>query len=170
MAKKMNKQELIEFYSKIHKSYDDQWFNKSNKEVIIKLIDSDFFGRIKLNAKSKIIDYGGGSGIISNFIYEYLKLDNEVLCMDPSQEMINLAVQKKGVKGAVFDSSTISIEKNSIPESYKKVDVIFLMSCANLIKTVDRKRIFNFLKSLLKPRGYIVVNMRPGYTYNLPFP
>lgn len=56
-----------------------------------------------------------------------------------------------------FDPDTISIENNTFPKLYHKVDGIFVKECIHHIPEGDRIRVFKFLHSILKDDGIIVI-------------
>ena len=115
---------------------------------------------LKLSIDDQIIDVGGGTAQISLMIKEDLSMTKPVVSIDPSKEMLNVAMKK----GAITIESTAEDFFATKPNFPLKV--ILMNSCIHHFK--DRDYVFSKMASYMPEGGVCIVCKYPPNT-TLPF-
>lgn len=144
-------------YKSVADQYDSLYsFNQGYYSWLINKV-SEY---LELKQSDRLVDLGGGTGHIAKRIYEHSKLDNDILCVDPSQAMLDKAKELVGVIPYNCDALKFSKEKD---QHYDK------MLLAGIIHYLDQKvEIFEGLFKQLYDKGKILIVTRPKRT-SLPF-
>ena len=103
------------------------------------------FDQIQDIKGKRVLDFGSGFGLVAN----HLAKDNEVLAVEPNQEMVALRAQEHSYQQLVGSLDQLaSLEDASF-------DVIL---CHNVLEYVeDRKLVLEEFTRLLKPRGLLSI-------------
>jgi 2-polyprenyl-3-methyl-5-hydroxy-6-metoxy-1,4-benzoquinol methylase len=139
----MNKSE--KFWDKAANNYDRE--EKSSEPTYIKIVEKT---KKYLNMSDIVLDYGCGTGLISNEIADTVKA---IHALDTSSKMIEIAQKKadgRKIKNIDYAHSTIFDEK------YKRgsFDVILAFYILHLLE--DTHKVMQRINELLKPGGLII--------------
>lgn len=140
---KMNKSE--KFWDKMANNYDPE--EKKDEQTYIKIIEKT---KQYLKISDIVLDYGCGTGLISNEIADNVKV---IHAIDTSSKMIEIAKRKadgRKIENIDYEHSTI------FDERYKKgsFDVILVFYILHLLE--DTPKVMQRINELLKPGGLII--------------
>lgn len=140
---KLNKSE--KFWDKMAKNYDQE--EKKDEQTYIKIIEKT---KKYLKISDIVLDYGCGTGLISNEIADNVKV---IHAIDISSKMIKIAKIKadgRKIENIYFAHSTI------FDERYKRglFDVILVFYILHLLE--DPHKVMQRINELLKPGGLII--------------
>lgn len=139
----MNKSE--KFWDKMANNYDPE--EKKDEQTYIKIIEKT---KQYLKISDIVLDYGCGTGLISNEIADNVKV---IHAIDTSSKMIEIAKRKadgRKIENIDYEHSTI------FDERYKKgsFDVILVFYILHLLE--DTPKVMQRINELLKPGGLII--------------
>ena len=143
----------IEHYRKFALNYDR--FQQVQSRAVANFIQK----HLQLSI-DQIIDVGGGTAQISLMIKEDFNLTKSVVSIDPSQEMLNVAMKN----GAITIESTA--EDFFATEPNFPLNVIFMNSCIHHFENLDF--VFSKMASYMPEDGMCIVCKYPPNT-TLPF-
>jgi trans-aconitate methyltransferase len=72
-------------YQKIGSIFDDLW---SYESEYIQFLTTNIIEYLRLKSTDTLVDLGCGTGIYAKSILKLLKLDNPIICVDPSKKML----------------------------------------------------------------------------------
>jgi 2-polyprenyl-3-methyl-5-hydroxy-6-metoxy-1,4-benzoquinol methylase len=139
----MNKSE--KFWDKSAYKFDEA--EKKDKQTYIRIIDRT---RKYLKSSDTVLDFGCGTGLISNEIADYVKL---IHAIDISSKMIEIAKYKadnRKIQNIQYTHSTI-FDERYISGSF---DVILAFYILHLVE--DNKKTIQRIHNLLKPGGLVI--------------
>jgi 2-polyprenyl-3-methyl-5-hydroxy-6-metoxy-1,4-benzoquinol methylase len=133
------------FWDKTANKYDQE--EKKDEEIRIKIIEKT---KKYLKISDNVLDYGCGTGLISNEIADNVKM---IHAIDTSSKMIEIAKKKadrRKIENIDYVHSTIFDEK------YKRssFDVILVFYILHLLE--DTHEVLQRINELLKPGGLII--------------
>lgn len=133
------------FWDKTANKYDQE--EKKDEEIRIKIIEKT---KKYLKISDNVLDYGCGTGLISNEIADNVKM---IHAIDTSSKMIEIAKKKadrRKIENIDYVHSTIFDEK------YKRssFDVILVFYILHLLE--DTHEVIQRINELLKPGGLII--------------
>jgi tRNA (cmo5U34)-methyltransferase len=107
--------------------------------------------QLPLNTSMSALDFGGGTGILSFILKDYLK---EITLMDNSVEMLRVVNEKIRKSGATnLKTVLFDLEHDSFTQ--KQFDLIYIPMVLHHIKDVEG--IINKFSNLLKPKGFLAI-------------
>jgi len=106
-------------------------------------------------ATLRVVDIGGGTGNFTQKVREAAKLQGDVLCVDNSQEMLNLAASREGVATLLDDAVNFSQR----PE--QRYDRALLKELVHHIPQGDLLKMYEGIFSQLPPGGVALSVTRP---------
>ncbi len=133
------------FWDKMANNYDQE--EKKDEPTYMKIIEKT---KKYLRISDIVLDYGCGTGLISNEIADNVKV---IHAIDTSSKMIEIAKRKadgRKIENIDYEHSTI------FDERYKRgsFDVIFVFSILHLLE--DTHKVMQRINELLKPGGLII--------------
>jgi 2-polyprenyl-3-methyl-5-hydroxy-6-metoxy-1,4-benzoquinol methylase len=139
----MNRSEI--FWDKAANTYDQE--EKKDEQAIIRIIEKT---RKYLNMSDIVLDFGCGTGQISNEIAGNVKL---IHALDTSSKMIEIAKEKAG--GRKIENSDYT-HTSIFDGRYKpgSLDVILAFYILHLVEDTDK--VMERMKELLKPGGLMI--------------
>ena len=115
----------VEHYRKLASQYDKYYEALAHaKATLIQRL-------IPLTKDDQIVDIGGGTAQISLMIHSELKMIHPVVCIDPCQEMLDLASEK----GVIAIQATAEEFLASKPDCHLKV--VLMIGCIHHFKSLD---------------------------------
>ena len=137
-------------YQRIGSIYDDLW---SYSEDYIRFMGLKIIEYLRLTESDNLVDLGCGTGLFSQSIVKQIELDNPVICVDPSQEMLSQIplspqYQTKAEDAVIFVSENSGYNKVYMKEAIHHIDDKELLF-SNLFESLNRVGIF--LLILLPP-------------------
>ena len=111
-------------YKRIGSIYDDLW---SYSEDYIRFMGLRIIEYLRLNSTDSLVDLGCGTGLFTQSIPKEIQLDNPIICVDPSEEMLSqipLSPQYKirAVDAITFVSETSGYNKVYMKEAIHHID------------------------------------------------
>jgi 2-polyprenyl-3-methyl-5-hydroxy-6-metoxy-1,4-benzoquinol methylase len=133
------------FWDKVANTYDK--VEKKDEKIYINIIERT---KKHLKISDTVLDYGCGTGLISNEIADDVKV---IHAIDISSNMIGIAVKKaeaRNIANINYAHSTI------FDERYKRgsFDVILVFYVLHLLE--DEQKVIKRINELLKPEGLII--------------
>jgi 2-polyprenyl-3-methyl-5-hydroxy-6-metoxy-1,4-benzoquinol methylase len=162
---KMVEERLALLFNEIHHDLEASDYDISHPEIMVgdlkwyteklNLIGTDSNG-----SGMDVLDFGCGTGFVSNTMSQNGFPYSKLVCLDPSLEMLNVARTKlNGIPNLKFVRSLDEIQNNTFDLIAVNSVLHHFPNPGELIKT---------LESFLKPGGRIIGGHEPnvGFTYN----
>lgn len=143
------------YYRKIANIYNDLWFHS---EDFVNFIVKNIVEYLNLSSADTFVDLGCGTGIYSQAILKQINLNNPILCVDRSPEMLQQLPSSNKYKTISMDAVGFSQQ----PGNYEKILIKELLHLIN-----DKKLLFNNLYQRLSPNGILLIILLPS-TINYP--
>ena len=105
---------------------------------------------VAIDPDDQVIDIGGGTGEVSFLIKREKDLRKPVVCVDPSQDMLDVAAQKDGVIGVKATAE----EFFSMSPVYS-MDVVLMVNCVHHF--TDYNKIFSKLALAMPKKGVCMI-------------
>ncbi|WP_414581467.1 class I SAM-dependent methyltransferase [Scytonema sp. PCC 10023] len=143
-------------YQKISNIYDDLW---SYSEEYIKFMTTKVIEYLRLKPTDTLVDLGCGTGIYAKSILKQIQLDNSIICVDPSEKMLQQIPDSPQYKIMALDA----IDFLSQAEVYNKVLI------KEVIHHIDNKELlFSRLFQRLTSDGiFLLILLPPTIDYPL---
>ncbi len=142
-------------YQNIANIYDNLW---SYSPEYIKFTTQKIIEHLHLTPTDILVDIGCGTGIYSKEILNQIKLQQPIICVDPSAEMLEKIPANSGLKPVVMDG----VEFSQKPGIYNK---ILLKEAIHYIE--EKFLLFENLWQRLTPGGIFLLLLLPP-TINYP--
>ncbi|EKU50037.1 class I SAM-dependent methyltransferase [Staphylococcus massiliensis] len=140
-------------------SNEDVFKNLANKYdvpervALANIIASELRNHIEADHEQTLIDYGGGTGLVS---LQLIDLFKHITIMDASREMIDVATSKIETEDLKnVDSMHIDVTKDTSDASLPKADIIILSLV--LLHVTDKVTLLKQLRNMLKEDGAIYI-------------
>jgi len=133
------------FWDRAASTYDQE--EKKDEQIYIKLIEKT---RQYLKISDTVLDYGCGTGLISNELADHVKM---IHAIDISSKMIEIArekAEKRKIENINYARATIFDDRYK-PGSF---DVILVFHLLHLLE--DTQLVMQRINELLKPGGLII--------------
>ena len=127
--------------------WDENPINHARSEAIAK----EMLRLLPINKQMSAMEFGAGTGILSFMLKDFL---NEIILMDSSTEMVNVANKKIDAKGAK-NLKTIVFDLEHETYSGKPFDLIFTQMVLHHVTDIE-KLFCNFYK-ILNPNGFLAI-------------
>ena len=145
----MEKESISKHYADVANRYDDLF--RFTYDYI-----ADFtIRRLKLQPDDRLVDIVAGTGAITSLIWTKSCLNNPILCVDPSIDMLKIAEKKKGLKTCPSTADDFFGGNYQTDYIYNK---LMFLSCANLFQ--DPYETFRSAFEYLPANGLLVVVQR----------
>lgn len=130
-------------------------FDKIIDPVLGKLYYKNFIKDLNLTGDEKIIDFGTGSGICSNYVAKTLNEgQGELVCVDVSKRWQKIARRKlKKYRNTNFELG--NMWELDIKKEY--YDIVLIHFVLHDVESSNRIKVINCLKSKLKENGKIII-------------
>jgi ubiquinone/menaquinone biosynthesis C-methylase UbiE len=156
----------IEHYRKAPDVYHDSWFYRcgSPYEKWQLALILNCCERNMSPENTVIADLGGGTGRCASLLHDAAGLKLNILCVDPSADMLALAQQRPGVD--ILEQDCVAFASLLLDQSFD----IFLLK--EMIHHVPVEAILDMLSNLyrgLRPNGLCLVVTRPSVNFEYPF-
>ncbi|UMB61343.1 class I SAM-dependent methyltransferase [Lutibacter sp. A80] len=129
----------------------ENWDNNPEKIKRASVFAEEIIKFIKPSKKTKALEFGCGTGLLSFQLQNYFK---EITLVDTSEGMLNVLKEKiKQLKITNFKPLKINILKNF--NTVSKIDVIYTLMTMHHIKNIDKTiQVFNLI---LNKNGYLCI-------------
>lgn len=143
-------------YQKIGNIYDDLW---SYSEDYLRFMGLKIIEYLHLTSTDSLVDLGCGTGLFTQSISKQIQLNNPIICVDPSQEMLSQIpltpqYQIKAADAITFVSETSGYNKVYMKEAIHHID--------------DQELLFSSLFQSLNSSGvFLLILLPPTIEYPL---
>lgn len=143
-------------YQKISNIYEDLW---SFSEEYIKFMTTNIIEYLRLKQTDTLVDLGCGTGIYAKSILKQIQLDNSIICVEPSQEMLE----------QIPDSPQYKIMALSAIDFLSQAEVYNKVLMKEVIHHIDNKELlFSRLFQRLTSDGiFLLILLPPTIDYPL---
>ena len=109
MSRDIKKQTLDRHYKYLAEKYNDAlFFAEGYRHWFVWLIVE----YLEIKEDDNVADLGGGTGIFAKMVHEKAHLKEDILCVDPCEEMLKGAVKLSGVSTLCTDALSFSQRKD----------------------------------------------------------
>ena len=141
---------IYHHYQNCAERYDfTEYFGEKYHQWVIEIL----IQTLALNANDSVIDLGGGTGLFSHILYKQANLTNNVVCVDPSDNMLHQARNLPGVSLLCADALSFILRED------KHYDKILIKEAIHHIH--QRKDLFIEIYKKLTPSGRLLIVTRP---------
>lgn len=119
--------------------------------------------KMDLKKTDLVADVGGGTGRFASLIHKSVKLENSIVCVDPSADMLEMSDKMVGV-----DSVRCNAREFASRKEEKIYDCILFKEVVHHLSEEDLKIVFSCLHKKLSDTGKILICTRPQIV-NYPF-
>ncbi|MGK7905138.1 MAG: trans-aconitate 2-methyltransferase [Hormoscilla sp.] len=146
---------ITEHYRNISHQYDDLWSYSPN---FITTIARQICDRLQAKPSDRLVDLGGGTGLYAKAIDDLLTPDCKIVCVDPSQEMLD-RVNSDRIETICQDA----IDFTEVSGNYNKV---FMKEAIHHI--AEKDKLFGNLYGQLPTGGiFLLILLPPAIEYPL---
>ena len=146
---------ITEHYRNISHQYDKLW---SYSPKFITTIAQKICDRLQAKPSDRIVDLGGGTGLYAKAIDDLLTPDCKIVCVDPSQEMLDRVNSDR--------IETICQDAISFTEQLGNYNKVFMKEAIHHIAEKD-KLFGNVYQKLPKEGIFILILLPPKIEYPL---
>ncbi|MGK7884097.1 MAG: class I SAM-dependent methyltransferase [Crocosphaera sp.] len=143
------KYSIQEHYQKLAKKYDDFWGNSSD---FIEFLSKKIIENLQLKSTDNLVDLGCGTGIFSKEIASQIKLENKIICVDPSDKMLSKIPENSYYQPLVQDA----VEFANKPGRYDKILIKEMIHHIN-----DKEGLLQGLFNRLNEQGILLIILLP---------
>ena len=140
--------QYCDHYKAASKNYDS--FHSGYNMAVVDAISR----YVMFSAGDHVADVGGGTGEIGRLLREKFKLSNPVLCVDPSEKMLEIAQQKEGIETLQATAE----EFFSKCLDGREFNKILMNACYHHFR--DPGKVFEGVARMLSPDGVCLVSNR----------
>jgi ubiquinone/menaquinone biosynthesis C-methylase UbiE len=155
-----------EHYRKVPDVYHSSWFYRCGSPYEKWLMDLilDCF-KINMRAENTVIaDLGGGTGRCASLLHDAADIKLNVLCVDPSADMLALAQQRPGVD--ILEQDCVAFASSLLDRSF---DIFLLKEMIHHVPVELISEVFANLYRGLRSNGLCLVVTRPSVNIDYPF-
>ncbi len=149
------KEEMRKFYNQFAKNYDKNTKSRNSKATQF------LFEQIEIPKNAKILDLGAGSGISTVPLIK--KGYNKITLIDFSEEMLELAKQKKELKNCKFIREDITQSK--LKDKFNVVYSVFSFGSNSYFTPKEMPKLWIQIANYLEKQGKLLLI---GYDYEPP--
>lgn len=158
---KISNSRIASHYTDVAASYNEAIFTQGDSEHQ-KWELNHFLRHLRLQKADRVVDLGCGTGIFTSALYTKSGLANNILGIDPSEEMLRCASSLPGITTRHTDG--LSFAK----EPAVRYDKIFMKGVVHHIPLASLPSLYQGIHQQLQPNGILLVVTRP-VQIDLPF-
>lgn len=143
------KYSIQEHYQKLANQYDDFWANSSE---FIYFLTQAIIENLQLKLTDVLVDLGCGTGIYSKAIRTQINLENKIICVDPSDKMLEKIPNNSYYQTVVKDAIEFAHE----PGNYDKILIKEMIHHIN-----DKEKLLTGLFNRLHDQGILLIILLP---------
>lgn len=150
-----------EHYRRLASTYDGNWAHAPD---YVEWMNDRIASRLRFQSGSRIADIGGGTGLFLRRLLEHASEETPILCVDPSQEMLDQLPDDPRLVPVCATGEEIVSGEVKLP--YDQVDAILIKETVHHF--VDIPGTLAGLGRLLAPGGrMLIVTLPPWLEYPL---
>ncbi|MGH3656706.1 MAG: class I SAM-dependent methyltransferase [Micromonosporaceae bacterium] len=111
--------DAAEHYDQLADSYDQTWGHRPD---YVEWMNRQVMSRLRLTADDHVADIGAGTGLFLRTLSEQVNADNPIVCIDPSQRMLDQLPDELNVVPVHGYAEEVAAGTVSLP--YDKLDAI----------------------------------------------
>lgn len=146
--------ETEEHYERLAETYERNW---EHSPEYVAWMNERIAERLPLSPGDRVADIGGGTGLFDRRLAESVTPDNPILCVDPSQHMLDQLPDDPLLRPVCATAEDVAAGLVALP--YDKLDVILFKESIHHVK--DIAGTFADLAGRLRPGGRILVVTLP---------
>ncbi len=161
---------LIIRTNELYHDFENQYYNQRHQNLFLqeeKRWKIFFEKYIKSEKPLNCLDFGTGTGLVSQIIAPKLKISDKLICADLSQEILNVCRNSLQEKNVVCEVEFVKIDGKNVPIQPNSLDIIMLNAVLHHI--FDVNNFFENCANLLKNNGLLIIAHEPNQNTNLPF-
>ncbi|CCQ57109.1 class I SAM-dependent DNA methyltransferase [Crocosphaera watsonii WH 8501] len=143
------KYSIQEHYQKLAQQYDDFWGTSSD---FIDFLTQAIILNLQLKSTDILVDLGCGTGIYSKAIASQISLENKIICVDPSDKMLEKIPSNNNYQTLVKDAVEFAHEQG-------KYDKILIKEMIHHIN--DKEKLLQGLFDRLNEQGILLTILLP---------
>lgn len=140
---------IQDHYQKLAEKYDNFWANSSE---FIYFLTKAIIENLQLKSTDSLVDLGCGTGIYSKAIRSQMNLENKIICVDPSDKMLEKITDNNDYTILVKDA----IEFADEPGKYDKILIKEMIHHIN-----DKEKLLQGLFNRLNKQGILLIILLP---------
>ncbi|MGK7955488.1 MAG: class I SAM-dependent methyltransferase [Crocosphaera sp.] len=138
-----------EHYQKLATQYDDFWGTSSD---FIEFLSHKIIEALQLKPQDILVDLGCGTGIYSKAIRAQINLENKIICVDPSDKMLEKITDNNNYQPVVKDA----VEFANEPGQYDKILIKEMIHHID-----DKEQLLQGLLHRLNEQGILLIILLP---------
>ncbi len=143
------KYSIEDHYQNLAKQYDEFWANSSE---FIDFLTKAIIGNLQLKSTDSLVDLGCGTGIYSKAIRTQINLENKIICVDPSDKMLEKIPNNNYYQTVVKDAVEFANESG-------RYDKILIKEMIHHIN--DKQKLLQGLFNRLNDQGILLIILLP---------
>ncbi len=143
------KYSIQEHYQKLATQYDDFWGTSSD---FIEFLSKKIIEHLQLKPQDSLVDLGCGTGIYSKAIRAQINLENKIICVDPSDKMLEKITENNYYQTVVKDA----VEFANEPGKYNKILIKEMIHHID-----DKEQLLQGLFNRLNEQGILLIILLP---------
>jgi ubiquinone/menaquinone biosynthesis C-methylase UbiE len=148
-------------YAQVASSYDSSW---SNRAEYVSWMNTAIAKRLGISTGDRIADIGAGTGLFLSQLADGASVDEPILCIDPSAEMLEHLPEDPRLRPIRGTAEDVAAGQVMLP--YEQLDAIVMKEVIHHVE--DVRGTLRGLAGLLAPGGRIlVVTLPPRLDYPL---
>ncbi len=147
-SKRKNNIDPVKLYNYTYTSYDELYRQEQFLKYEYIIINKGFL------PEGNILDLGCGTGLLLDFLREKKIKYKRIVCIDPSEKMLELAVYKSG-----NDPRVIFIQgyAEDLPFDNEVFDTIYMFTVWDNI--INKEKAFQELRRVLRRKGIAIISV-----------
>lgn len=148
-------------YAQVASTYDSSW---SNRTEYVSWMNTAIAKRLRISSGDRIADIGAGTGLFLRQLAHRASVDEPILCIDPSVEMLEHLPEDPRLRPIRGTAEDVAAGQVALP--YEQLDAIVMKEVIHHIRDVPAT--LRGLAGLLSPGGrMLVVTLPPLLDYPL---
>jgi 2-polyprenyl-3-methyl-5-hydroxy-6-metoxy-1,4-benzoquinol methylase len=152
---------IEEHYAQVATSYNSSW---SNRAEYVSWMNSAIEKRLRISSGDRIADIGAGTGLFLRQLAPKASVDEPILCIDPSAEMLENLPEDPRLRPIRGTAEDVAAGQVALP--YEQLDAIVMKEVIHHVTDVSST--LRGLAGLMAPDGrMLVVTLPPLLEYPL---
>lgn len=153
--------DLESHYQRLAENYDRNW---AHTPEYVEWMNSRIEAAMRISPGDRVADVGAGTGLFLRRLMEHANEETPILCLDPSQPMLDRIPADPRVKPICSTAEEVAAGKTEIP--YGQLDAVLIKETIHHVEDIPGT--MKGLAGLLAPGGRIyVVTLPPQLDYPL---